>query len=197
MQDKIFPPDEISRLRGFPDDSFAKWKLDILTACGPMPSDPSTAEWLRFARATRASWQAFFDAANYVGLFDGSESKSLIKKLRSDSEHEFLSGLNECMVCWFLAAYLKLKLKPNMRGRGSRVLDFGMALGESECGVEVKSPFRKPVGRIWTGDDSAKIAECMKSANKQFSDNTPNLLVVTPSLRSWGDSLRRDFAIAA
>ena len=49
----------------------------------------------------------------------------------------------------------------------------------------------------WSGDDADKIAQALESANKQFDDATPNILVIVPELRRRMFSQRRDLLKAA
>jgi hypothetical protein len=59
-----------------------------------------------------------------------------------------------------------------------------MSLDGLDVKVEVKAPFRaRPESGGWSGGESDKIAEAMKQANKQFGDETPNVLALVPQLR--------------
>ena len=66
-----------------------------------------------------------------------------------------------------------------------------------EAGVEVKAPFRERPTGVWHGDDADKITRCLRSANRQFDDNKPNLLVIVPNLRTRMFANRHDLVKAA
>jgi hypothetical protein len=59
-----------------------------------------------------------------------------------------------------------------------------IGLHDGAIDVEVKAPHcDPPKTQIWYGDDSSKIAKCLKWANGQFHEGRPNLLVLVPTLR--------------
>jgi len=59
-------------------------------------------------------------------------------------------------------------------------------------GVEVKAPYRETPsdGKPWSGHDSDLLEQCLVSANKQFCDDVPNILVIVPQLRTSVHDLR-------
>jgi len=64
-------------------------------------------------------------------------------------------------------------------------LDLGVELPDGSAGVEVKAPFRPlPEEPVHEGDDSDALQQCMDTANKQFTDDCPNILFLVPELRN-------------
>lgn len=179
-------------------------RLEILCACGPYPSDPARAAKLRCLRARKAAWEAYLFTAFACGMFEGSRGNDLRCRLTSTDADDFRSAMAECLVCWFFAGKMKLPVDPEAAGRNSRTLDMRLVTDQGKIGVEVKSPFRElpkpPPGKhtvSWSGDDSDKIAQALESANKQFDDDTPNILAIVPQLRRRMFSHRTDLLKAA
>ncbi|MEX1098167.1 MAG: hypothetical protein WED34_19140 [Planctomycetales bacterium] len=132
------------------------------------------------------------------GMFEGERGKDLLARLRSRGTNGFRGAFAECQACWILAGKLKLGVDPSARGRGGKNLDLVVVLNGRVVGVEVKAPLRERSNeRIEYGDDSDKIQQAMESANRQFPDDQPNLLVLSPSLRWPLHSNRRDLLKAA
>ena len=189
---KVFTPEALQRLWAVASRSDAlRHRLDVLTASGPYPSDPADAHHLRYLRAKKAAWETYLEAAFACGLFKGARGADLRARLTSVDNDGFRSAMAECETCWFLAGKMKLTVLPSLAGRGSRCLDLGIRLPEGEAGVEVKAPFREapkpPPGEVcvtWCGDDADVLQQCMDTANKQFSDCRPNILVIVPNLRT-------------
>jgi len=179
-------------------------RLEILHACGPYPSEPARAAELRRLRARKAAWETYLFTAFACGMFQGSRGKELQGRLTSTDTDDFRSALAECLVCWFLAGKMKFPLDPEAAGRNRRTLDMRLVMDDGDIGVEVKAPFRAlpepPPGKstiCWSGDDTDKIEQALKSANKQFNDDTANILILVPQLRRRMFSQRRDLLKAA
>lgn len=177
-------------LRDYPSASEQlRFRLDVLAASGPYPSDEDVAYDLCFLRARKAAWETYLYAAFACGMFEGTEGQDLRARLTSVDDANFRSGMSECETCWFLAGRMKLPVDPGAPGRDSKNLEMQILLADQIVGVEVKAPFREtprtPPGRarlVPAGEDSDKIERCLKAANKQFSKGGPNVLVIVPSL---------------
>ncbi len=181
-----------------PTDSLRD-RLDVVTACGPYPADREKAYHVRWLRARKAAMEAYIGAAFSCGMFNGERGKDLRMRLTGTQDVLFRSGMAECMTCWFLAGHMKLPVDGEAKGRNSNTLDMQVVLPDGLAGVEVKAPLRNrpSPGTVWTGDDSDKIMHCIKKANKQFTDDRMNLLVVAPSLRTTMFADRRVLVRAA
>ncbi|MBI2841719.1 MAG: hypothetical protein HYX75_25675 [Acidobacteria bacterium] len=154
--------------------------------------------------AYRRAWVAYISASSASGMLNGDRGADLRGRLRGADSNQFRSAMAECMSCWLLSNQMHLLLNPDEPGRGGKKLDMRVCINEAWVGVEVKAPFREhpkpPKGKstvTWCGDDSDKIAECLKAANKQFRDDGPNLLVIVPTLRLMLFSRRHDVVCAA
>ena len=155
-----------------------KLRLQVVEACGPYPSDPSTADKLRSLRAIKAAWEAYLFAAFACEMFTGEKGKDLLARLRGINDDGFRSAMAECMTCWFLSGRMKLPVNACAPGRAAKNLEMRIVVEAAEIGVEVKAPFREapkpPPGKstvCWVGDDAAKVARCLDSANKQFQNS--------------------------
>jgi hypothetical protein len=180
------------------------FRLRILEACGPYPSDALAADELRFYRAWKAAWETYLYAAFVCGMFQGERGNDLRSRLRGADQDGFRSAMAECEVCWFLAGRMRLPVCATAPGRGKHNLDMELRLPGRVIGVEVKAPFRErpqpPPGKhvvVWSGDDADKIAQCLEAANRQFTDETANILAILPRLRRAMCSHRRDLVKAA
>jgi len=183
------------------------FRLKVLEAHGPYPTDPAKAAELRHFRAVKASWDTYLFSAYACGMFQeggGGKGRELLGRLRGLDNGGFRSAMAECMTCWFFAGKMGLSVEPYAPGRGGKKLDMRLLVDGNWIGVEVKSPFRErpkpPPGKstiTWCGDDADKIKQCMEDANKQFCDDRPNLLVIVPELRMHVFSHRRDVVKAA
>ena len=179
----VFTPAVRQKWRAKPTDELIR-RLEILTACGPYPSDPATADELRHNRARKAAREAYLYTAFACGFFSGHRGNDLRRRLASRGTEEFLAAMAECMTCWFLAGKHKFPLSSEAPGRNARNLDMRISFGTLDAGVEVKAPYREPpTERAWHGDDSDKIVQAMDAANKQFADDRPNILCLVPRLR--------------
>jgi hypothetical protein len=189
--DAVFTPEVRQAWRSKPTDDLVR-RLNILCACGPYPSDRSQAANLRYNRARKAAWEAYLLSSFACGLFEGSRGQDLRRRLAGRGEEELLAAIAECMACWFLGGRLKLPLWADAPGRDGRNLDMRVDAC-TDTGVEVKAPFReRPLSGAWNGDDSDKITQAMDAANKQFTDDRPNILVLVPCLRLRMFTHRRD-----
>ncbi len=174
------------------------YRLRVLCACGPYPSDRAQAQELRCLRARRAAWETYLFTAYACEMLEGERGKEVRNRLGSTDAECFRSAMAECMVCWFLAGRKKLPLSADAPGRNRRNLDMRIVVNTVDVGVEVKAPFREqPKERLWWGDDSDKIVDALKTANKQFAKDRPNILALVPSLRHPCYSHRNDLVKAA
>ncbi len=160
-----------------------RFRLNVLDACGPQPSDIGRALELREWRVWRAAWETYLYTAYACGLFHGERRKDLLARLGSRNADGFRSAMAECLTCWFLAGKMRFSVSSDMRGRLNKTLDLGLAIEGTNIGVEVKAPFRERPKTTWSGGESDKIAQAIEQANKQFDDSGPNLLVLVPELR--------------
>ena len=174
------------------------YRLEVLSACGPQPSDLRAALKLRARRAQKAAWETYLFTAFVCGMFEGARGNELRSRLSSVERDDFRSAMSECEVCWFLAGRMHMPVDALAPGRNGKNLDLRAYGTCGDIGVEVKAPWReRPASGAWHGDESDKIAQTMESANRQFDDLTPNLLVIVPELRTPMFSHRRDLLKAA
>jgi len=180
------------------------FRLRVLDACGPCPSDEMKADEMRFYRAWKAAWDTYIFTAFACGMFEGEKGKDLHGRLRGTDPDGFRSAMAECLTCWFLAGRMRFPLDVFASGRDGKNLDMRLVLPEGDIGIEVKAPFReaprpKPGENVavWSGDDADKVTQCLKAANKQFSDDKPNILAIIPRLRIPIFSHRHDLVKAA
>lgn len=161
-----------------------RWRLDVLEACGPMPSDVWKAVEVRTWRAQKAAWEVYVQAAFFAGLFEGSAGDDLCARLTDVRDDNFRGAMAECAAAWFLACQMSFCVGRVPADRADSNIDMQIDLPYGTVGVEVKAPFRErpPLEQILWGDDSDKIAQCLSKAQKQFSDDRPNLLVIVPEL---------------
>ena len=179
----IFTPEVVERLRETrtPSPSLL-YRLDVLSACGPSPSDPEEAHWLHRLRAKKAAWDTYLSAAFACRLFAGEQGNELRARLTGRDDDNFRSGMAECLACWFLAGRLGLTIGPRPSGRRGP-LDMLIELPDGDIAVEVKAPFHETTMEVWHGDESDILKSCVDSANKQFNDDARNLLFLVPELR--------------
>jgi len=174
------------------------YRLQVLCACGPYPSDRTRTQELRCRRARKAAWETYLFTAYACGMFEGERGKEVRSRLASTDAECFRSAMAECMVCWFLAGRKRVPLSANAPGRNSRNLDMQIVANAVDVGIEVKAPFReRPKERVWCGDDSDKIVDALKTANKQFANDRPNILALVPCLRRSCYSHRHDLVKGA
>lgn len=183
---EVFAPEILTRLHSASNPTRSLlYRLDVIEACGPYPSDPHRAYELRYLRARKAAWHAYLYTAFVCALFEGGRGADLHGRLTSPNDDDFRSAMSECMACWYLAGKLKLRISPSAPGRDGRELDLGVELPDGSAGVEVKAPYRPlPEEQVHWGDDSDLLKQCMDTANKQFTDECPNILFLVPYLRN-------------
>lgn len=185
LQD-VFTPSVMERLRKKRGQSEElRWRFDVFGACGPMPSDVCKAVEVRAWRAQKAAWESYLNAAFVAGLFKGASGNDLRARLTGVDDDNFRGAMAECVVTWYLACRMGFPVLRVPEGRKDSSIDMQVDLPCGTAGVEVKAPFRaRPrSGCTWWGDDSDKIAQCVKKAEKQFADGRANLLVIAPMLR--------------
>lgn len=188
---KIFNPDIIEKLKNIQQPSKALiFRLEVLDSCAPYPLDKFKANLHRYLVAQKSVWENYLDAADECGMFKGDKGRDTIARLRGTCDAGFRSAMAECEVCWFIYRRMGYKVAPNAPGRNRRNLDMRTIYNNIDIGVEVKAPYRTipnpPLDSIPVfsyGDDSEKISECIKTANKQFKDDCPNILFIIPALR--------------
>ena len=201
----VFATDVLRRWRAQAASSEdLRFRLRVLDASGPCPTDTLAAREMWFCRAWKAAWETYLYTAFACGMFEGDKGKDLRGRLRSADPDGFRSAMAECLACWFLAGRMGMPLDPMAPGRDAHNLEMSLLLDDGPVGVEVKAPFREapapPPGKntvSWFGDDADKIDQCMATANKQFANDRPNLLVVIPRLRTPVFSHRHNLVKAA
>ncbi len=172
-------------------------RLNILCACGPRPICDYQAHLLGYWKACKSAWHTYMLTAFACGVFE-VKGQSLRGRLTSDDPNGFRGAMAECMACWFLAGRMKLPLSPYAPGRDGSNLEMQLVFDTFRVGVEVKAPqCERPHEIAFHADDSAKIAAAIASANKQFSKDCPNILVLVPRLRRPIDQCRNDLIRAA
>ena len=68
----IFTPDVLRRLCNVSNPSESlRYRLLVVQACGPYPSDPDKAHELMYLRAQKAAWHAYLYTAFACGMFEG------------------------------------------------------------------------------------------------------------------------------
>ncbi len=180
------------------------FRQKVLEADGSPISDPSLANRVRSLRAQKVAWETYLYAAYACEMFSREKGSDLLGRLRGADDDGFRSAMAECMTCWFLAGRMKLRVDPCAPGRDGKNLEMRILTDAGEIGVEVKAPFRPmpmpPPGQhavVWVGDDADKIEECLKAANKQFSQKIANVFVIVPQLRTRMFTHREDLVKAA
>lgn len=160
------------------------YRLEVLSACGPYPSDTRTVYRIRSCRARKAAWETYLSTGFSCGMFDGEHGKDLRSRLTGVGDDNFWSAMAECLVCWLLAGKLKLPVRPRPRGRDGKTLELLVDLADGGMRIEVKAPSRERLSKSWSGDDSDILARCLRDANKQFEHGVRNVLVLVPMLRT-------------
>jgi hypothetical protein len=189
----IVPPTDALR-ELIPEETRRKWRkkggaqlierIQVLESSGPLPSDECEQQRMWQLRAQKAAWEMYLSTAYSCSLFCADRAADLVARLRSPDESDFRSAIAECLACWFFAGKLRLPFGPNCKGRGAKTLDMKIWLNSTAIGVEVKAPFAaRPASGGWFGDESEKIQQAIDSANRQFCDGSPNILVLVPELR--------------
>jgi hypothetical protein len=114
---------------------------------------------------------------------EGDRGRDLRGRLASRKDDEFHSAVAECMACWFLAGRLQLPVDAIAPGRNGKNLDLRVFLDGREVGVEVKAPYReRPRGDFKSFGEVRSLEQCLVAGNKQFRDDTPNILIIVPHL---------------
>jgi len=90
----------------------------------------------------------------------------------------------ECATCWLLSGRFRLPVHAYAPGRKKKKLDMSTVMDGQDVGIEVKAPYREPPRRFWMGDDAHLLRQCLDSANKQFSSEVANVLVIVPQVRT-------------
>ena len=184
--DHIFTPETISawemQYARKPSQNL-HFRLEVLKAHGPYPVDLAGMNRLREFRAWKAAWETYLYSAFACGRFEGEKGLELRGRLTSADDDDFRSAISECLTCWFLAGQMKFPINPTAPGRNGKMLDMNIALDDGDVGIEVKTPFREPLKDAGFVDDSDKIDQSVQSANRQFSDDKRNILVLIPSLQ--------------
>ena len=195
-------------LTAIPHDARDSWRsrptpelvrrLEILCASGPRPAERVQAVRLMYDRAVRAAWETYVFCAFACGLFEGQRGKELRGRFGSRSDDDFRSAMAECQACWFLAGRLGFPVSGKAPGRGNKMLDMKAVIDDQDVGVEVKAPYREPppAGQAWSDHDGEALAQCLDAANKQFANDVPNILVLSPQLRTPVSILRTQLVSA-
>ena len=144
---------------------------------------PGRWKMVAYYRAFRAAWEAYFDAAIAIKLFEGNSKNDLNCRLRGTDEDTFRGAVAECFAAWFLAGPQKLDLSPRPKTPNSRVPDFSISHLGTRIFVEVKAKHRDIPQGEWSGFDDDALQDALTAAVKQFPKGEQNLLVVVPTLR--------------
>jgi hypothetical protein len=180
--DFVFPAEVRAALAAKVDDAHVRRRLDVLAARSPAieyrPGEVRIAAHDPANRARRAAWEAYFDAASTVGLFDGDDGRDLLARLRGPSEDGFRGALAECLVTWVLAGKLRLRVRPRPRGKRG-TLELAIDAPGGQIAVEVKT-IRVPRPAAGHGfvDYRRDVEARLKRASEQFSSEGRNLLVI-------------------
>lgn len=183
----VFPSDMRQRLsRAATLGSDLYQRLEILNACGPCPTDHRMARRLAWLRRKKAAWEAYIDAAILLNLLgDDDHGRELLRRLQSPDNRNFRSAMAECCAAWFLRSKLGLEVTPRPKGRKGRILDLALSTSDGKIAVEVKAPRRRPTQAFgaWVGNDADLLQKQLEEANRQFSRDSRNLLILVPELR--------------
>lgn len=141
-------------------------------------------------RSQKAAWDTYLRAAYSVGLFEGSGANDLYARLTGTDDDNFRSAMAECLAAWFLAGPLRLKVSARPLGRPGHPLELAIHLNAGDVHAEVKAPHRPVRNQTFWGDDSDLLKKSLEDANRQFSAESANLLIVVPELRIPLSSMR-------
>jgi len=184
--DVVFDEETLADWRSrAPESENVRSRLEVLSSMATIGMTETPIGWHCHLRARRRAWAHYLSGAQAAGLFAKGCSADLLARLRSPKDENFRSALAECTVAWYLRDILGFELGARPSGRDGRELEFSASVDDIEFHVEVKSPHRpRPKSGSWDGDDADLLQSAMKSAQKQFSDDTTNLLVIVPELRT-------------
>jgi hypothetical protein len=157
---------------------FQAFRLNVASACGPLPSEPVLRGQVRAWIAVRRSWDAYFTAAKALNLMTDNPKDDLLARLRDLSDDNFRGSLAECTAAWYLAGKLKLDVSVRPLGRGNRKLELKIILPDGDAAVEVKAPHREMLPGITYGSDAPLLQASIDGANRQFARDGRNLLVI-------------------
>lgn len=130
----------------------------------------------------KIAWDTYVSSAAKLGMLEGIHGSDIVARLRSPEPDAFRGAMAECFCAWFLASRHGFSIKPKPNGGKKSVLEFlAEKDGLSIC-VEVKAPYRQRRGAVWRGNDADLLESCLIDANKQFRDNSTNLLVIVPDV---------------
>ncbi len=180
----IFDDGVMRRLARAPQTMSLQWRRLVLTATGPTPSDWIDADLLLRARAQRAAWEVYVDAAHAVGLLDPPHDRDLVQRLASVDDDQFRSAIAECLAAWYFRGRLGLPTSARPTGNRNRPLELLVKIPEGDVHVEVKSPLVEPIcdGVARSVDDSGLLEDRLAKAASQFGHDTMNLLFLTGRL---------------
>ncbi len=180
----IFTEEVMDRLAGATQTDALAYRRVVLTASGPLPSDPWDAEDVMRWRGQRAAWEVYLDAAFACGLFDEPHGRDLVERLTHVDDGQFRSGMAECLAAWYFAGKLRLPTSARPTGNNDRPLELLVTLPDGDLHVEVKAPLREPVvdGRAHSVDDSDILESCLAKAASQFRKDARNLLFLAGRL---------------
>lgn len=180
----IFTEGVMRRLARATQTMSLQWRRLVLTASGPTPSDWSDVDLILRARAQRAAWEAYIDAARAVGLLDPPHDRDLVQRLTSVDDDQFRSAIAECLAAWYFGGKLGLPTSARPTGNRNRPLELLVKIPEGDMHVEVKSPLVEPIcdGVARSFDDSGILEDRLAKAASQFGTDAMNLLFLTGRL---------------
>jgi hypothetical protein len=129
--------------------------------------------------ARRAAWEDYVSSAESLGTLDAD----VASRLTGRDDENFRGAMAECMTAWLLTSHLRLPVAPRPDGRGRSIVDFGIQSDGDLIRVEVKSPYTtRPDGEgaFWSGDYKHLIEGSLDEANRQFSHDHTNVLMLVP-----------------
>ena len=193
----VFTAEVLAKLRrACRDSEELQFRLEVLTACGPYPSDPRKAERLRLRRARKAAWEAYVGAAYACGLLGGPRHDEIAGRLTSTNEEDFRSAMAECLACWFFTAKLGLAVRPADSVSSGKVPDLLVVLDSQKIHVEVKAPFRKWTLEPFRGGETDILQHRVEDAKQQLPEGGPNIVFLVPRLRGSICDFRYDLTHA-
>jgi hypothetical protein len=181
---QVFNPESVSRLQRTLGKSGRRElarRLEVITASGPLPSDPGSAYNLRRILAEKAALDTYLEAADLCGMLDNET----LGKLRDPNPNNYRSARAEALACWFFAGRLGLQVHPRPAGRNGCVLDLRLVRDVGgDVYVEIKAPYvEPPANQGWSGNDACAMVGALQSAQGQFASGQTNLLCIVPEVR--------------
>lgn len=164
----------VAALKAVPESQRTDWQarrlavLDEKARLGWRPDD-------------RRYWNLYARAALNAGILD----RATQKRLCHVKDDVFFQALHECMVCWyFWRTGFKVE-SGNGHGARRKRPDLLLRKGRRELVVEVKTPIRQTLAKLWAGDtvEMKAMRRSIRDAAKQLAADRVNLALLAPKLR--------------